>query len=92
MAAGGVIIAGGGVHHSILFASVLIDDQAMVNNAILFEGVKVGTKAKLINCIVDKNVEIPAGESIGYDLEKDARRFTVSENGIVVIPKNYKFT
>ncbi len=91
MAAGGVIIAGGGVHHSILFANVFINDQAMVNNAILFEGVKVGANAKLVNCIVDKNVEIPSGESIGYDLELDARRFTVSENGIVVIPKNYKF-
>ena len=91
MAAGGVIIAGGGVHHSILFSNVFIDDQAMVNNAIIFEGVNVGAESKLENCIIDKNVTIPPGESIGLDLEKDAQRFTVSERGIVVIPKHYRF-
>lgn len=91
MAAGGVIISGGGVHHSILFANVFVDDKAMVNNSILFENVYVGTDAQLVNCIVDKNVRIPAGETIGIDSEKDAQRFTVSENGIVVVPKNYQF-
>ncbi len=91
MAAGGVIIAGGGVHHSILFANVFIDDQAMVNNAILFDNVKVGVNAQLENCIIDKNVEIPPGETIGIHLEKDLSRFTVSDNGIVVVPKGYRF-
>ncbi|MCH9699102.1 MAG: glucose-1-phosphate adenylyltransferase [Gammaproteobacteria bacterium] len=91
MAAGGVIISGGGVHHSILFANVFVDDKAMVNNSILFENVHVGPDAQLVNCIVDKNVTIPAGETIGIDSEKDAQRFTVSENGIVVVPKNYQF-
>lgn len=91
MAAGGVIISGGIVHHSILFANVYVDDKAMVNNAILFEDVRVGAGAKLENCIIDKNVVIPPGETIGIDLEKDTQRFTVSENEIVVVPKNYQF-
>lgn len=91
MAAGGVIISGGGVHHSILFANVYVDDKAMVNNAILFENVRVGSDAQLENCIVDKNVVIPPGETIGLDFDKDVQRFTVSDNGIVVVPKNYRF-
>jgi glucose-1-phosphate adenylyltransferase len=36
-------------------------------------------------------VKIPPGESIGYDLEKDRRRFTLSDNGVVVVPKTYRF-
>jgi glucose-1-phosphate adenylyltransferase len=40
--------------------------------------------------IVDKNVEIPPDSVIGYDLEADAKRFTVSD-GIVVIPKGTVF-
>lgn len=41
---------------------------------------------------MDKHVRIPAGECIGYDLERDRKRFKVSENGIVVVPGYYKFT
>jgi glucose-1-phosphate adenylyltransferase len=36
---------------------------------------------------VDKNVSIPDGEVIGYDLERDRKRFFVTESGLVVIPK-----
>jgi glucose-1-phosphate adenylyltransferase len=57
----------------------------------LFENVNVGRKSRLKNTIVDKNVRIPEGEEIGYDLEKDRKRFTVTEEGFVVIPKNYRF-
>ena len=92
MAAGGVVIHGGKVHDSILFANVFIDDGAVLRNAILFDRVKVGAGAQLQNCIVDKAVNIPAGESIGFDKAKDAERFTISKNGIVVIPKNYVFS
>jgi hypothetical protein len=28
---------------------------------------------------------------IGYDIEADKRRFYVSENGVVVIPRGYRF-
>jgi glucose-1-phosphate adenylyltransferase len=51
------------------------------------ERVKVGRYARLKRVIVDKDVEIPAGAQIGFDLEQDRKRFTVSEDGIVVIPK-----
>jgi hypothetical protein len=34
-------------------------------------------------------VTVPAGERIGFARQLDAKRFTVSEKGIVVIPKWY---
>ena len=88
---GGVVISGGNVGHSILFDNVFVDSGAIVEQSILFEGVQVGEGARLQNCIIDKHVKIPADEQIGYDLERDEQRFTVSEKGIVVVPSGYRF-
>ncbi len=41
--------------------------------------------------IIDKNVHVPPGTRIGFDREEDEARFTVSEGGIVAIPKNFVF-
>ena len=59
--------------------------------SILFDGVTVGEQARLKDCIVDKDVHIPAGETVGYHRFEDAERFAVSENAVVVIPKEYQF-
>ena len=89
--AGGVVIIGAGVGHSILFPDVRINEDAFVSDSILFEGVTVGATVQLNHCIIDKGVDIPPGTIIGQDPEEDARRFTISPAGIVVVPKNYKF-
>jgi glucose-1-phosphate adenylyltransferase len=36
-------------------------------------------------------VLIPSGERIGFDATADAERFAVSESGITVVPKDYRF-
>ena len=89
--ASGVVISGGSVRHSILFHDIFIDDNAIIEKSILFGGVHVGAGVRLQNCIIDQNVIIPPGEQIGYDLAKDRNRFTVSEKGIVVVPKGFVF-
>ena len=71
---------------------MFVDDEATVHDSILFNGVKVGKGAQIQNCIIDKDVIIPAGEQIGFDKEKDAARFTVTEKGVVVVPKGYSFS
>jgi glucose-1-phosphate adenylyltransferase len=91
MLAGGTVISGGSVDHSILFKNVFIDDQAVVLNSVIFSNVKVGKKVRLNNCIIDKHVTIPDGEVIGFDLDRDRERFTVTDKGIVVIPEHYSF-
>ncbi|MGD8526698.1 MAG: glucose-1-phosphate adenylyltransferase [Thioalkalispiraceae bacterium] len=88
---GGTIISGSSVSHSVLFQNVFIDDEAVVEKSVLFDNVKVGKNARLNQCIIDKDVIIPDNETIGHDLEKDRQRFTLSENGIVVVPKGYIF-
>jgi glucose-1-phosphate adenylyltransferase len=60
----------------------------MVQDSILFENVEVGRHCKIRRAIIDKEVVIPPGTEIGYNLELDRERgFTVSESGIVVIAK-----
>ena len=83
----GVIISGGRVNKSILSPGVRVNSYAEVDESILFHNVVIGMRAKVKRAIIDKDVRIPDGMKIGYDLEKDRKRFYVSEEGIVVIPK-----
>jgi len=86
----GTIISGGRMHRSVVSVGVRINSFSEVEECVLFERVKIARHAKLKRCIVDKDVEIPAGAEIGYNLEADRRRFFVTDNGIVVIPKRAK--
>jgi len=83
----GCIISGGQIHRSVLSAGVRVNSFASVEQCILLEGVRVGRYARLRKVIIDKGVEIPQGLQIGFDPEEDKKRFHVSEEGIVVIPK-----
>jgi glucose-1-phosphate adenylyltransferase len=89
--AGGDVVIGAVVRRSILSPDVWISQGAVVEDAILFEDVRVGAGARLKRCIVDKSVSIPPNETIGWDLELDRSRFTVSEGGVVVVPKDARF-
>jgi glucose-1-phosphate adenylyltransferase len=83
----GCIISGGKVIRSILSPQVRIHSYAEVHDSILMHGVDVGRYARLNRVIVDKRVRIPEGYQIGFHLEEDAKKFTVTESGIVVIAK-----
>ena len=87
----GSIVSGSHVERSIISPRVFIDHDAHVTDSIIMEGVHIGAGARLNRCIVDKNVVIPNFERIGLDRAADAERYTVSDNGIVVIEKERRF-
>ena len=91
MLSNGVVVSGGTVSRSILGTNVHVGSAAAIEDSILFDDVRVEHGAQVRNCIIDKGVRIPAGEAVGIDSSIDARRFTVSENGVVVIPRGYHF-
>ncbi|HEX6084291.1 MAG TPA: glucose-1-phosphate adenylyltransferase [Thermoanaerobaculia bacterium] len=83
----GSIISGGTINRCVLSPRVRINSYADVDEAILMDGVEVGRHCKIRRAIIDKGVKIPPGTSIGYDLEHDRQRFTVTDSGVVVVPK-----
>jgi glucose-1-phosphate adenylyltransferase len=85
---GGCITSGSTVRRSILGPMCKINSYSLVEDSILFENVTVGRHTKIRKTIIDKNVVIPDGSVIGYDLEADRRNgYTVTESGIVVVPR-----
>jgi glucose-1-phosphate adenylyltransferase len=83
----GVIISGGTINRCVLHPRVRIHSYSDVDESILMDGVEIGRHSKIRRTIVDKGVKIPAGTTIGYDLEADRQRYTVTDSGIVVVPK-----
>ncbi len=88
---GGSIISGGKVARSIVCSDVRVNSYSEVEDSILFEGVEIGRNCRIKRTIIAKDVKIPPGKMIGYDPEEDAKRFDISPEGIVVIPKNTMF-
>ncbi len=86
----GCIISGGVARNSVLGRSVFVHSYSEIEDSVLMDYVEVGRDAKIRRAIIDKNVYIPEGEVIGYDLERDRKRFFVTDSGLVVIPKARK--
>ncbi len=87
----GTIISGGLVERSILGFNVRVNSYTYITDSIIMDNCKIGRHSRIRRAIIDKNVTIPEGTEIGFDIETDKKRFTVSDTGIVVIPKNYVF-
>ena len=83
--AGGCILSGGTVKNSVLARGVKVHTGAVVEDSIILDNCDIGRHAKIRRAILDKNVHIPEGTTVGYDLEQDRRMHHVTETGIVVV-------
>ena len=86
----GCILSGGRIDRTVLSPGVRVNSYAHVEQSILMDDVDVGRRARIRRAIVDKGVVIPPDTEIGYDPESDRQRFHVSDEGIVVVPKDAK--
>ena len=85
MVSGGCIISGATVRSSVLFSSVRVDAYSEVVDSVILPRVEIGRHVRLRRVVVDKGCRIPDGLEVGFDVEKDRRRFYVTERGITLI-------
>ena len=84
----GCIVSGGKVRRSILSPNVRVNSYSLVESSLLFDGVEVGRHCRIRKAIIDKEVRIPPGTTVGYNLEHDKQRgFIITDQGVVVIAK-----
>jgi len=83
----GCRIIGAHISNSILSPSVTVGQHSIVKGSVVLDNVTIGRNCTIQNAIIDKDVVIPDGTEIGVNLKRDARTFTVTESGIVVIAR-----
>ena len=89
----GVIVSGGLVRNSVLSPGARIDSWARVDRAVILHNSRVSRHAVVQNAILDKNVIVLEGATVGVDKQHDrARGFVVSSGGITVVRKGQLVT
>ncbi len=85
MVSGGCIISGSTVRHSLLFSNVRVNSYCTVEDSVILPDADIGRNCRIKNAVIDKRCKIPDGTIIGEDPEADAKRFTVSPKGVVLV-------
>ena len=84
-------LLGADVSRSILGYKSCISPGARLDETILLGDVAIGRDVELWRTIVDKHARIADFSRIGFDQDADrARGFTVSQNGVTVVPKGFQ--
>ena len=84
----GVIVSGGLVRDSVLSPGVRVGSWSRVSRAVILHDSRVGRHAVVENAILDKEVVVREGATVGVDKDHDRERgFAVSPGGITVVGK-----
>jgi len=84
----GVIVSGGLVRESVLSPGARVHSWARVERSVVLHNTRIGRHAVVRDAILDKNVAVLAGATVGVHKEHDqARGFVVSAGGITVVGK-----
>jgi glucose-1-phosphate adenylyltransferase len=85
MVSGGCIISGAVVRESLLFSDVRVEERSTIQRSVILPHAEIGRSCIIHGAIVDEGCEIPDGTNIGVDRAADARRFHVTEKGVVLV-------
>lgn len=85
----GCIISGSTVRRSVMSPDVRVNSYAEVESCIIFSHVNIGRHCRIRRAIIDRDVHIPEGSVIGYDVEEDRRNYFVTDTGITVVTRDY---
>jgi len=87
----GAIISGACVRDSVIGPDVHIEVGSRIERSIIFDGVRIGRNVTIQKAVIDKRNVIPDNARIGVDHAWDSRHFSVSQEGVVVMPKSIPF-
>ena len=85
MVAGGCIISGALLRESLLFTDVRVEERSVVQASVLLPRASIGRNCVVQRTILDEGCVVPDGMRIGVDLAEDARRFEVTDKGVVLV-------
>jgi glucose-1-phosphate adenylyltransferase len=85
MVSGGCIISGAVVRESLLFSNVRVEERTSIHRSMILPNVAISGGCTITRAIIDEGCEVPEGTVIGVDAEADARRFHVTDNGVVLV-------
>ncbi|MDX1556568.1 MAG: glucose-1-phosphate adenylyltransferase [Xanthomonadales bacterium] len=85
MVSGGCIIAGALVNQSLLFSDVRIEVGTKLTRVVVLPHVRIGRDCRITRAVIDEGCQIPDGTVIGEDADADAKRFDVTEQGVVLV-------
>jgi glucose-1-phosphate adenylyltransferase len=88
MVSNGVIVSGGLIRNSVLSPGARVDSWSRVDRAVILNNSRVNRHAVVENAILDKNVVVLEGATVGVDKDRDrARGLVVSGGGVTVVGK-----
>lgn len=87
MVSGGCIISGAEVVESLLFNNVRVNERSYIEKSLLFPDVRIGPDCVIKKAIIDTGGVVPPGTRIGVDPAEDARRFYVTEKGVLLVTR-----
>jgi glucose-1-phosphate adenylyltransferase len=85
MVAGGAIVSGAEVNHSVLFSNVVVERGSIVDSSVVLPRVKIGPNCTIRRAVIDEGCIIPEGTSIGVDPVEDKKLYHLSPGGIVLV-------
>jgi len=88
----GCIINNAVIESSILSYNVEVRQGANISDSIIMGNNTIGSNTIIRKSIIDREIIVPDNTSVGIDKDIDIRRgFTISRNGVTIIPKKYRF-
>jgi glucose-1-phosphate adenylyltransferase len=82
---GGCLISGAEIQRSLLFSQVQVHSYSRVEESVILPEVDIGRNCRIKRAIIDRGCRLPDGTVIGENHEADAKRFRVTDNGIVLV-------
>lgn len=91
--AAGSVLSGTHIERSVIGLGGVALGGSTITDSVLLDNVHMGLGSRVSRAVLDKNVVLEDGATVGVDRERDLERgFTVTDSGITVVGKGVRIT